>query len=123
MSAPSSSRYQQVKIIITWCTVRPSAITKAITSIVRMGGIVGFFLGCREEHVEESVDDDILLACIGKCKTKLVKLKLAECVNVNIEGRGLNPFWGSSVLKQQIDLSLFGKHEKTSYRYRLQSRW
>lgn len=58
----------------------------------------------------ELSDDDIgaVLTCIN-AKDNIKRIMLAGLVN--IDGEGLNPLRGSTVL-DQIDLSTVGKHEK-----------
>ena len=100
MSAPSTS-WCQYKLVH-----RPSPATKAIVSSTQWDILDFEDIGDIERRLS---DDDIaaILHCIN-AKQTVKGLKLAWCVNIT--GRGLNPLQGSVVL-EQIDVSLVGKHQ------------
>jgi len=98
LSAPSSS--WNVNSI-------PSNVSKAIVSSQQWD--VLDFEEVNTELANKLTDDDIsaILTCIN-AQDVLKRLKLCGCIN--IEGQGLNPLQGSSIL-EQIDISILGKHE------------
>ena len=102
MSAPSPS-WQNYNLVY-----QPSATTKAIVSSTQWETLD--FEGVEKDLAAKLADADIfaVLQCTN-AKDMLRKLKLAGCVNIT--GGGLMPLTGSIVL-EQIDLSLVGKHEK-----------
>lgn len=98
LSAPSSS--WNVNSI-------PSDVSRAIVSSQQWDTLD--FEEVNTELANKLTDDDIsaILTCIS-AQDILKRLKLCGCTN--IEGWGLNPLQGSSIL-EQIDISILGKHE------------
>ena len=87
---------------------RLSPMTTAILSAQRWD--ILDFEDVHKELANKLTDDDLyaILTCIN-ARDVLKRLKLCGCINIT--GLGLNPLRGSVVL-EQLDICLVGKHEK-----------
>jgi len=101
-NAPSSSSWNDYDLH------RQSSISKAIVSAQQWD--VLDFEDIEKDLAQQLTDDDVYatLTCIN-ARDVLKRLKLCGCTN--IKGIGLNPLRGSTVLVEQIDISLVGRYD------------